>query len=645
MHKSNGHMLSFDGFTLDLIRGFLINLSGEEVRLRPKSFAVLKYFVENSRRLVSKDELIAVVWGQSAVTDDSLVQCLIEVRRALNDTGQRIIRTVHGRGYIFEAEVVNHAVTPQKIDLSVPSLLPHENQPAPTVAVAAPRVAFGNAMRNWSASHRTLVWTASSLIVLLIGVAFVVSKSFNQREIAGSNVTGHASNIRAIAVLPFQDLSADPSGDYFADGMTETLIGNLAQIGSLRVISRTSAMRYKSSDKSLPQIADELKVDSVLEGSVQHSSGRVLVSVKLIRASTDSPSWTASYERALSDVLKLQNDVARDVAEAIRIQITADERARLTSAQSVNPEAYQAYLLGRYHLNRGDEESWERSRKYFERAIHLAPDYASAYAGLADTWLQRGTSVAHFKEAETPARTAALRAISLDAGLAEAHLSVANIKLLYDWDWSGAEQELVRAIQLDAGNLDAHIAYGHLLMHIGRHDEAIRQGEISVHRDPLSSKTQSALGWYLSRARRYEEASSYLKRAVELEPRNVLANFRLGIIYTQLQDFDQAIAAFEKVGTLLRAQDLRNSGIAYVYALTGKEREAQQMIQTVKSNPYGAAAVYVTLGNKQEAFKILEKAVAERRLLVALKSDPAFEALHSDTRWKELLTRMNFPNQ
>ena len=261
-------------------------------------------------------------------------------------------------------------------------------------------------------------------------------------------------------------------------------------------------------------------MDAVIEGSVQRSGQRVRVTAQLIHPATDAHLWAREYERDLTDVLKLQSEVARAVADEIRIQVTAEERARLASARRVNPQAHEAYLLGRYHLSRANEQGWKQAIDYFERATQIAPDYAAVYAGLSDAWLQRGIfSAKDFKEVESPARAAALKAIGLDEQLAEAHTALGNIKHFYDWDWAGAEQEFRRALELDPGSLDAHIDYGTLLMHLGRHNEAIKEGQIAVQLDPLSSRTQSFLGRFLYRARRYEEALPHLERAVELEPR------------------------------------------------------------------------------------------------------------------------------
>lgn len=480
-------------------------------------------------------------------------------------------------------------------------------------------------------------WLTISALVMLVIAAL------GYRFLLRGTPAAISPEIKSLAVLPFGNLSGDPAQEYFADGMTEALISNLARIRALKVISRTSVMHYKGSPKSLPEIARELNVDGVIEGSVQRSSGWVRVTVQLIHAASDTHLWARDYERDPTDVLKLESEVARAVTEEVRVQVTAEERARLASARSVNPQAHEAYLLGRYHASKDNEQGWKQAINYFERATQMAPDYALPYAGLSAAWWQRGLSGANFKEVELPACAAALKAVELDEQLAEAHTALGNIKVLYEWDWTGAEREFRRALELDPGSLDAHTYYGTLLMHWGRHDEAIREGQRAVQFDPLSSKTQSFLGRFLYRARRYEEALPHLERAVELEPRSVHANFRLGDVYAQLGRYDEAIAMFERIRELMPKGGNFQAGIARVYALMGRKREARQMISGLKANAYVIAGVYATLGDKDEAFGILEKAVKERQVLVNIKVDPPFENLYSDPRWKALLRRMNFP--
>src|SRR5437016_1000172 len=483
----------------------------------------------------------------------------------------------------------------------------------------------------------------ASAVLLLIIISGAVAYVLIWRR---TKTPALQSTIKSLAVLPLNNLSGDPAQEYFADGITEALISNLAQIRALRVISRTSAMRYKGTNKSLPEIARELNVDAVIEGSVQRSGGRVHVTARLIPAAADSPLWSRDYDRDLSDVLKLHNEVARAVADEIRIQLTADERARLAVSRKVDPQAHEAYLLGRYHLRNLNENDLSLAIEHFERAIQLAPDYAAAFAGLSDAWRERGIwGAKSFKEVESPARNAALKAMELDPQLAEGHIALGMIKFLYDWNWTGAEDEQRRALELDPGNPDAHMLYAIFLMSLGRHDEAIREMQSAEQLDPLSSNTHSNFGRVLYRARKYEEAIPHLKRALDLEPRNYSAYVRLGDVYAKLGRYDEALTMFEKAAQL-RDDGTHAARIARVYALTGRQREARQTLSGLKAGAFEIAAVYVALGDVDEAFKILEKAVEERNsLLVFFKEDPSFDNLHSDPRWKELLRRMNFPSE
>ena len=486
------------------------------------------------------------------------------------------------------------------------------------------------------ASRRAL--GVAGLVVALIVAALAYALLFRGVPAA------RQPEIKSLAVLPLENLSGDPAQEFFADGMTEALISNLAQIRALKVISRTSVMRYKGSGKLLPEIARELNVDAVLEGSIQRAGGRVRITAQLIHAASDTHLWSRDYDRDPSDVLRLQSEVARAVAEEIRIQVTAEERMRLASARSVNPQAHEAYLLGRYHLSKKNEDDLSQAIEHFERAIQLAPDYAAAYAGLSEAWQERGVwGLRTFSEVEAPARAAALKAIQWDEQLSEGHMMLAQLNYIYDWDWAGAEQQFKRALELNPGSLYVHRPYAVFLMAVGRHAEAISEIQRAAQLDPVSSEIQSNFGRILYRARKYEEAIPHFKRALELEPRNYSAYVRLGDVYAKLGKYDEAIAAFENAAQL-RSDGMHPARIARVYALMGRRREARQMVSGVKAQAFDLAAVYAALGDEDEAFRILDKAVEERNsLLVFFKEDPSFENLRSDPRWKALLRRMNFP--
>ena len=495
-------------------------------------------------------------------------------------------------------------------------------------------------------SGRTLM--AGALLALAVAVALVYIFAFRR-----ATTTLRPAEISSLAVLPLKNLSGDPAQEFFADGMTEALISNLSQIHAFsRVISRQSVMGFKGSQKSLKEIARELNVDAVIEGSVQRSGGRVLVTARLISAATESPVWARDYDRDLSDVLKLESEVARAVADEIRIQLTVEERARLASVRRIDPAAHEAYLLGRYHSEKFNEEDLKRAIEYFERAIQLAPDYAAAYAELSEAWRTRGILGAKtFKEVEAPARAAALKALALDPNLADGHAKLGNLKYIYDRDWSGAEEEMKRAVALDPNGRFPHLAYAHLLMALGRFPEALTHQQIGAQLDPTTSFIRSDVGRILYFAGKYDEAIQHLGRALELDPRNDLAYSNLVDVYEQMGRYEEALAALDKAEALRPKFWFYQAQRARVYARVGRRSEALRMIEEFKATigpgrfpEIGLAEVYPALGEKDEAFRLLMRVIEERDQFSSfIKIDHSFDTLHSDPRWKEALRRMNFP--
>jgi len=482
-----------------------------------------------------------------------------------------------------------------------------------------------------------LIAIAALTLIVALSALFIFTRNKVNTSTAPPQIT-------SLVVLPLNNLSGDQSQEYFADGMTEALITDLTRIHALRVISRISAMHYKGTTKSLQEIANELKVDAVIEGSVQRSGGRVLVTARLIPTATDSPLWSRQFDRDLSDVLKLQSEIARAVTDEIRIQLTADEQSRLASARTINPQAHEAYLLGRYHLAKLNEEELKLAIEYFERAIQIEPDSAIAYSGLGEAWVERGIwGGKSFNEVQAPARAAVMKAAALDDQIAEVHTMLGQIKYLYDWDWSPSEKEFKRALELEPGSLNAHRLYATFLMALGRHAEAITEIQHAAQLDPLSSDVQSSYGRILYRARKYEEAIAPLKRALELDPQLYSAYVRLGDVYAVLGRYDEAKQMFEKAAQL-RSEGPHTTRVARIYALSGRQHEAREILSQAKQGAFETAGVYVALGDTDQAFKILEKAVEEHNgLLVYIKEDPTLDKLHSDPRWQRLLQRMNFP--
>jgi TolB-like protein/Tfp pilus assembly protein PilF len=464
-------------------------------------------------------------------------------------------------------------------------------------------------------------------------------------------VAPSANRIQSIAVLPLDNLSRDPEQEYFADGMTDALIGDLAQISGLRVISRTSVMQFKAAARPLPEIARTLHVDAVVEGSVLRSGGRVRITAQLIDAVADRHLWADKYERDLGDVLTLQSEVAQTIARQVQAHVSPQEAARLSTARRVNPQAHELYLLGRYHTNKRNGDSLNRAIDYFNKAIEIDPGFAPAYAGLSDAYSQRdiwaGLGIgAHAKDM----RAAALKAIELDNDLAEAHLSLAAVRFQYDWDWVGSEAEFKRAIALNGGLAQAHGEYSYFLQAMRRHDEAIASAKRAADLDPLSPTYICDEGRILYRARRYDAAIARYLRALELDPDFRPALSRLAEVYTQTGRYDQALATLEKLRRIRGAGEPLSRPLGRLYAAMGRTSDALEMVRQIEKEgttggeAFALAVVYTGLGDYDRAIAALERGAAARSLLPFTFVDPMLDPLQSKPRFKQLLKKLNLPS-
>jgi eukaryotic-like serine/threonine-protein kinase len=452
--------------------------------------------------------------------------------------------------------------------------------------------------------------------------------------------------IRSLAVLPFENLSGDPEQDYFADGMTDALINDLGQIGALRVISRTSVMSYKGAKRSLPDIARQLRVDAVVEGSVRRNEDKVQINVQLVQASTDVQLWGRSYEQDLRDILTLQNAAARAIADEIQIKLTPQEQAQLSRNDQVDPIAHEAYLTGRFYWNKRTPQGLQKSIDSLERAVAKDPKYAVAYAALASSYhlLPELTSVPA-SEAFPKARTAALKALELDDSLAEAHTALGNVKEDYDWDWSGAEKEYKRAIELNPGYEIAHAWYSNLLLELGRLPEAIAEANIAQQLDPLSAFTNDNLAAMLYYAGEYDKAIQQCYKTLEIDPASHQAHRHLGQIYIQKRLYPEAILELKKAVELSPGSTEALADLGYVLGISGKKEEARQMLLELQDSfqprsvsSYHLAIIYAGLGERELALQSLRKAVDNRSPgVVHLKVSPLFQDLRSDPRFEDLL--------
>ncbi|HUK46769.1 MAG TPA: winged helix-turn-helix domain-containing protein, partial [Terriglobales bacterium] len=465
---------------------------------------LLIFLVERRGELVTRDEIAGRLWGQDVFVDvdHSINVAVRKIRLALRDDPEkpRFVETVVGKGYRFAAPVVSNGASGSPVEAALPA-----SQTVPT-STAAPQSA--------NSLGRKISFRAALVLGALVFAALLIVLTLGR----GSWLLRPAP-IRSVAVLPLKNLSGDPAQDYLADGMTEELIGDLARVPGLRVISRTSVMRFKDTQLSVPEIARTLNVDAVLEGSVIREGDQIRVHAQFIRAATDEHIWAQEYQREYRSVLALQEDVSRSIAERVQASIAPEQRARLAPTQPVDPEAHEDYLKARYYFTQRTDDALNKSISYFNQAITKDPTYALAYSGLADDYALigfRGTVPS--KESLLEAKAAAMKAIELDDKLADAHASLAFIAETHEWDWTTAEREYKRALELNPGDARAHHWYAGYLTYQGRFDEGIAEEKRARELDPLSLPINNALAGRLLVAGRIDEAQDQVRKTLELDP-------------------------------------------------------------------------------------------------------------------------------
>ena len=609
----------FKSDTKELRRG------GMRVRLEGQPIAILKMLLDRHGELVAREDLQKELWPEDTFVDfdHSLNAAVKRLRAALNDSPDhpRYIETLARRGYRFIAPVIGIEVEGE----------------AHAVAVI-PRAQQG---RLW--------WVVPVAALLSVAIAGWIWREWRYRPASATSPT-----VRSLAVLPLKNLSGDPSQEYFADGMTEELIGRLANIHGLRVISRTSVMHFKNTSLSIPQIAKTLGVDALVEGSVIKEGSEIRVHAQLIRGATDEHIWAGEYQREYGNVLALQEDVARSIAGRIEMSLAPAETAARESTHPLDPEAHENYLKGRYYFNQRTTDTLNKSIGYFRQAIARDSSYALPYCGLADAYALLGfRGGVPSKEALSQAKAAALKAIELDDRLAEPHVSLAFIAETHEWDWATAEREYKRALQLNPDDARAHHWYAGYLTYVGRFDDGVAEEQRARDLDPLSLPINNALAGRLLVAGHYDQALNQLRETLEMDSHFAPTHQTLGWAYLNKGRHQEAIQEFRQALQLSGDDDkdfLVDLGFAY--ATTGERGEAQKILaRLTKLNQQGVvpsgsiAILYGSLGELDKAFAWMDKAYKERDPELTYIKVPGrrFEPLRHDPRFQDLVRRIGLP--
>jgi len=597
----------FGPFELDRESGELLK-EGLRIKLQDQPLQILCILLEHPGRIVNREELKNRIWPADTFVefDQGLYSAIRRLRDALGDSAEspRYVETMARRGYRFVAKLEQAPVS----------------QP------------------NSSHRRRNLALVGLA-VVALTAALFVLIRSHGR--------SGRAVDapIHSLAVLPLVSVSQDPRQDYFADGMTDELITDVAQIAELRVISRTSSLHYKGTHKTLPQIAQELHVDAIVEGTVDREGNRVRIRIQLIRARDDRHLWAHAYERDMQDVLRLQSDAARDIAEHVRLKLLP-----YATVRAVNPQAYESYLRGRHQLSGATSQAdLESSIASFQAALSEDPGSALGYAGLAESYVALSDYYLPPREVLPKAETAARKALEIDERLSEAHDALGWVEFVYGWKWSAAEQHLKRAIELNSNNALAHDHYANLLSSLGHHPESLIESQRARDLDPFSLIIQANRGFYFYMARDFDFAIEEERKALELDPNCYTCRTYLALAYAQEKRFSEALAEVGPV-KLPQASPIDVATTGCVLAGAGEQHQAKQLLQDLQQLtakrfvcPYELATTHLALGDREQALRKLEEAYQVRSIcMIWLKVDPRLDPLRSDQRFQDLMHRVGF---
>jgi len=660
-----------EDFALDL-RPRRLRRGSHVLKLERIPLEILVLLLEHSNEIVTRDQIVSRIWGQGVFldTDNSIRGAIRKLRRVLKDDAEspRFIQTITGQGYRFIAPVIDlkeasamdasdrnaSAVISSRRDFVSEldgwlqarrlRLVDHDHDPSSEKAAHVE-----TAREHATRSPRTRFLAAAAASLALACVALLAVWAWRR---ASSNPMDSARKT-VLAVLPFDNLSRDPDQEFFSDGLTEEMIAQVGRLSRerLTVIARSSVAKYKGSKLTAKEIGRELNADYLVQGSVRRSSDRVRITVQLIQARDQTDVWTESYDRELKDVLAVQDSVVRSIASEIHIALTEEQEKRLAAPRQISPEAYEAYLKGRYYWNKRTGESMQKAEQYFEQAIDNDPTYAAAYSGLADC--NSGLTWHGFKspiEALPKAYAAARKALEIDPKSAEAHASL-GLAMTHSWDWTGAEAEFRRALQLDPQYANAHHWYGDYLSIRGRHREALAEAKHALELDPLNLMISTWVGLRYYMARDYSRAIDQNRNSVELDPNFAAAHLLLGEDYLGAGLHSEAVNELKKAANLSGASPLYTAQVAVALAVEGRSGDALRIAHELEAisrkryvSPYGLAQIYAASNKKEDTFKWLQAAYEDHAVWMGyLAVDPIFDRYRLDERFKDLLRRVGLP--
>ena len=633
MKEKEAKIYEFGPFRLDVAEQRLLR-GGEEVLLTPKVFDLLVVLAQNRGRLMGKEELLKALWPDSFVEEANLNVNVSALRRALGETpsAPQYVETVPRRGYRFVADVRELAAADSRE--IVPASLPAEPEAKPAEEL---RPAPASARWRWPGLRMVLLLAAA---VIVPGVMLILMWP-SKRAADGESM----SNIRTIAILPFKPLVNNTGDAALEMGMADALITKLSNLPQVTVRPTSAVLKYAPEGSDSLAAGRELQVDAVLDGRVQRSENRIRVTVQLLRVSDGKPLWADSFDDYFTNIFAVQESISEKVVSALALRLSRDERQSLAKRYTENTEAYQLYLQGRYYYLK---YQFEQALDFYRAAVAKDPEYPLAHVGLAEDYVALAVTTPDRRGMRDKAIESADKALSLDPNLPEAHNALAWVKFLADWDWAGAEASLKRALELNPNSADIHTNYGALLSILGRHDEAIAQGERALQLDPVSSDVNFNYASFLFSARRYDQALAQGERALELDPEFGGRTLIVARVYNARGMYDEAIAAYEKRRGRERAEVSQD--VAYAYARSGRRAEAERIIQNLlqradrPSGSYAIAIAYAGMGDRERALEWLEKAYEKKdNAMIRLKVDPEWDTLRGDPRFTDLLKRMRLP--